>query len=188
MIERLLNYWPMRLLLVGIILLTAIVNTFGQKPLAKTSSMSTVANVVDSVVDSVVVQKAKRDLQVFKNGNVILQYRVSLGQSPIGHKQQQGDSKTPEGTYKLYYKNPKSSYYKSFLLDYPNRKDKLRAKQHGVNPGNAIALHGTGRRTEIAEAHAQGVDWTDGCIAVSNAEIDTLWKYIPVGTLIKIYP
>lgn len=134
----------------------------------------------------VVVYKQARSLALYQGGRVTHRFKVCLGDEPVGHKNQQGDERTPEGTYKLYLKNPNSNFYKSFLLDYPNKADRARAKRLGVKPGNFIALHGTG--SLYAASQLVGYDWTDGCIAVTDAEIDTLWKYIPVGTAITIHP
>lgn len=136
---------------------------------------------------SIVVRKAERKLQLIRNGAISHEFRVCLGDEPVGHKQFQGDEKTPEGTYSLTYRNENSAFYKSFMLSYPNAKDRAYAKSKGKHPGGAIALHGCGN-IAIAALQKAGTDWTDGCIAVQDSELDTLWKYVPVGTRITIRP
>ena len=135
----------------------------------------------------VVVHKAKRQLQLFRNGVATHTFSVCLGDEPKGHKTTEGDEKTPEGRYTLSWKNPNSAFYKSFLISYPNAADKAQARRRRVSPGGAIMLHGCGE-LNITAVQKMGIDWTDGCIAVLDHELDTLWKYVPVGTPITIHP
>lgn len=136
-------------------------------------------------VDTVLVVKSERMLYLKSNGEVLRQYPVALGPVPRGHKQQEGDERTPEGRYILDYKNSESRFYKSIRVSYPNQRDRLRALELGVNPGGNIMIHG---QPEGAEEGAQLFNWTDGCIAVSNEHMDEIWQMITVGTPIEILP
>lgn len=133
------------------------------------------------------VSKAERKLVAYNpEGEVRYTYSIRLGGEPIGPKQCQGDSKTPEGSYTLDYRNPKSSFYKSFHITYPNVADRANSKKLGCPTGGDIMLHGTGRYYRAS--HNEGTDWTDGCVAVTDAEIDTLWKYVSLPAQIVIKP
>jgi len=138
--------------------------------------------------DQVVVKKSQRRLQLLSDGKVVREYRVSLGDSPVGHKYQAGDERTPEGDYILDWRNPNSSYYKSIHVSYPNERDRAIAKWFGVDPGGMIMLHGQPNhihsRAVLAEYATR--DWTDGCIAVQNREMDEIWRMVRDGTPIRI--
>ncbi len=136
-------------------------------------------------VDTVLVVKSERMLYLKSNGEILRRYPVALGPVPRGHKQQEGDERTPEGRYILDYKNSESRFYKSIRVSYPNQRDRLRALELGVNPGGNIMIHG---QPEGAEKDAQLFNWTDGCIAVSNEHMDEIWQLITVGTPIEILP
>jgi len=139
-------------------------------------------------VDEVVVYKHGHKLILLSRGQQVKSYRVALGGEPVGPKTQQGDHRTPEGLYVLDSRNPNSQYYKAFHISYPNSKDIATAKRLGVSPGGDIMLHGLPKKYAwVGKSHAAH-DWTDGCIAVSNEEMDELWKLIPVGTRIQIKP
>ena len=138
--------------------------------------------------DLVRVLKGERKMTLLQNGKTIREYRIALGRNPIGHKQQEGDKRTPEGTYKLDYKNPGSSFYKSIHITYPNRADKESARRRGVSPGGMIMIHGQPNGYAAAEAITQKTDWTDGCIAMRNRDMDEVWQLVPVGTTIEILP
>lgn len=141
-----------------------------------------------AVVDEVVVYKHDHKLILLSRGKQLKSYRVALGGVAVGPKTQQGDHRTPEGLYVLDSRNPNSQYYKAFHISYPNSKDIATAKKLGVSPGGDIMLHGLPKKYAwVGKAHATH-DWTDGCIAVSNEEMDELWKLIPVGTRIQIKP
>ena len=143
---------------------------------------------IRTVVDKVVVYKHDHKLILLSRGKQVKSYRVALGAEPVGPKTQQGDHRTPEGLYVLDSRNPNSQYYKAFHISYPNSKDIATAKKLGVSPGGDIMLHGLPKKYAwVGKAHATH-DWTDGCIAVSNEEMDELWKLIPVGTRIQIEP
>ncbi|MDO8862858.1 L,D-transpeptidase family protein [Haliea sp. E1-2-M8] len=136
-------------------------------------------------VDTVLVIKSERMLYLKYEGEILRRYPVSLGPVPWGHKQQEGDERTPEGRYVLDYKNAGSRFYKSIRVSYPNLRDRLRAEELGVDPGGNIMIHG---QPEGAEEGAQLFNWTDGCIAVSNEHMDEIWQLVTVGTPIEILP
>lgn len=141
-----------------------------------------------AAVDKIVVNKAKREMFLLSQGETIKQYRISLGDNPIGHKQQEGDERTPEGLYKIDYRNDKSSYHLSLHITYPNRTDIKNAKRKGVAPGDMIMIHGLPNHFQGLKSLLIGRDWTDGCIAVSNEEIEEIWRLVPNGTPILINP
>jgi murein L,D-transpeptidase YafK len=136
----------------------------------------------------VLVNKAERKLYLLSNGQVIKEYPISLGANPIGHKQQQGDQRTPEGTYVVNQRNPESKFYKSLLFSYPNEKDRRQAEARGVDPGGYLAVHGLPTRSKEEAWDYIERDWTDGCIAVTNAEMEEIWKLVDIGTPIEILP
>ncbi|WP_141456390.1 L,D-transpeptidase family protein [Pseudoxanthomonas sp. z9] len=131
--------------------------------------------------DAIRVYKAQRRMELLRAGQVIATYRIALGDAPIGHKRQQGDEKTPEGDYRITYRNPRSRFHLSLRVSYPNEADRRQARARGVDPGGDIMIHG-------ATPPGYRGDWTDGCIAVTNAEMDEIWQRVPVGTPIRIVP
>src|SRR5262245_47545056 len=134
------------------------------------------------------VEKAARRLTLLAGGKPIRSYRISLGGNPIGAKQQEGDERTPEGLYTINARNPNSSFHLSLQISYPNAKDRARAAAAGVNPGGLIMIHGIGNGLGWLGALHRLADWTDGCIAVTNAEIEEIWELVPVGTSVEIRP
>ena len=141
---------------------------------------------LDEKADKVIVYKSKRKLELLKNGEVIRTYKIALGDNPIGHKQQEGDERTPEGNYTLDWRNSKSSCYKSLHISYPDANDKARAKKLGVSPGGNIMIHGLHPSMKWLGKFHYYKDWTNGCIAVNNSEIDEIWKMVENGTPIEI--
>ncbi len=138
--------------------------------------------------DKVFVIKNKRVMFLLREGEILKSYRISLGRQPLGHKVRAGDKRTPEGTYLLDYRNPNSRFHKGFHISYPNEADTARALRLGVPPGGDIMLHGlSSLREPLGKGHRRE-DWTDGCIAVTNAEIEEIWKLVPDGTPIEITP
>lgn len=140
--------------------------------------------------DKVVVKKSERKLYLVKKEKPFRTYDVSLGFKPDGHKERQGDGRTPEGRYYLDWRNPGSKFRKSLHVSYPNYRDKIHARRHGVDPGGMIMVHGQpsgGRNSALREAISKE-DWTEGCIAVSNLAIDEIWTYTLDGTPIEILP
>ncbi|MFW5823932.1 MAG: L,D-transpeptidase family protein [Marinobacter sp.] len=141
-----------------------------------------------STVSEVVVRKGERRLDLLADGQVVRSYRISLGRTPEGHKLYEGDSRTPEGRYTLDFRNPNSEFHKSIRISYPNRKDRELAAAWGLEPGGNIMIHGLPNEVgDLAFAY-RGLDWTDGCIAVTNEEMDEIWQLVDVGTPIRILP
>jgi len=138
--------------------------------------------------DMVVVEKSEAKLYLKKGNKVIKEYHVAFGTNPKGHKQKKGDERTPEGMYLLDYKNSDSTFYKSMHLSYPNEEDKKRAEERGVDPGGSIMIHGQRNGLGWLAFITQWFNWTDGCIAVTNAEMDEIWEAVDVGTPIQILP
>jgi tetratricopeptide (TPR) repeat protein len=139
-------------------------------------------------VDKIVIEKKARRLMLISNGEVIKTYRIALGGNPIGPKERQGDNKTPEGTYVIDSRNRGSRYHLSLHISYPNERDKKRAKELGVSPGGDIMIHGIKNGFSwVGDAHAEA-DWTKGCIAVTDEEIEEINKLAPNGTIVDIRP
>ena len=140
------------------------------------------------IADKVLVYKSERKMVLLKDEKPYLEYTVSLGDVPEGHKEQMGDEKTPEGLYTIDYRNPKSAYHLSLHINYPSKEDKAHAKELGVNPGGDIFIHGSPNGYTFSEAVLKVMDWTDGCIALSDEEIEQVWKLVKNGTPIEILP
>lgn len=138
--------------------------------------------------DKVLVKKGERMMFLLKDGKSYREYSIALGDVPKGHKIQQGDEKTPEGLYTIDFRNPKSAYHLSLHITYPNKKDKESAKNRGVSPGGDIFIHGSPNGYNVSNAAYPVTDWTDGCIAVTNDEIEEMWKLVRNGTPIEIVP
>jgi murein L,D-transpeptidase YafK len=144
------------------------------------------ANSPNIVIDMVKVDKSARRMYLMNGRKVVKRYKISLGGSPKGHKKQQGDKKTPEGIYTLGYINEKSKYYRSMHISYPNRTDLKSAKDRGVNAGSFIMIHGQKNLISLSSTFKILSDWTNGCIALSNGEMDEFLSLVPTGTLISI--
>jgi len=142
----------------------------------------------DQHADRVVVLKKERALILYSNGKELKRYKVALGGNPTGPKQRRGDSRTPEGTYILDFRNAQSQFYKSIHISYPSAADRERARKAGVSPGGDVFVHGLPNGYGAIGAAHRMRDWTDGCIAVTNEEIDEIWKLVPNGTQIEIKP
>jgi murein L,D-transpeptidase YafK len=139
-------------------------------------------------IDLVLVLKGERKLQLLAKGKVQHEFKISLGRSPVGHKQQEGDMRTPEGKYVLDYRNAGGAYYKSIHISYPDAEDVKRARRAGVAPGGAIMLHGYPKGKEWVAALPARFDWTYGCVALANADMDIVWKNVKYGTPIELRP
>jgi len=139
-------------------------------------------------VDSILVIKSTRTMTLMAKGKVVKSYRVALGGQPVGPKVQQGDHKTPEGKYVIDSRNARSQFHLALHVSYPNAADRARARKLGVNPGGAIMIHGLAPSFAWVGAKHVATDWTDGCIAVSNEEIEEIWRLVPVGTAVEIRP
>jgi len=138
--------------------------------------------------DRVFIVKSEGKLYLQRGGTVIKQYHIALGSQPKGPKRRQGDHRTPEGSYVLDLKNPGSRYYKSIRISYPNAADRARARREGVHPGGWIMIHGQPNGYGHLAPITQRYNWTDGCIAVTDEEMDEIWKAVDVGTPIEIRP
>ena len=136
--------------------------------------------------DMVIVKKSTYSLTLMKDGKEVKRYWIALGPAPKGHKQQEGDQRTPEGRYTLDYKKTNSGYYKAIHINYPNLDDIKRANELGVRPGGMIMIHG--QRNSIGNRRVQPSNWTNGCIALLNHELDEVWDAIDPGTPIVIEP
>jgi murein L,D-transpeptidase YafK len=138
--------------------------------------------------DRILILKSARKLTLLRNGKPIRTYRVSLGSNPTGAKEQQGDGKTPEGLYRIDSRNAQSKYHRALHVSYPNAADRLRARRLHVAPGGEIMIHGWPNRWRALGFALHHVDWTAGCIAVSDQEIEEIWKLVPNGTVVEIRP
>ncbi|WP_028579553.1 L,D-transpeptidase family protein [Desulfogranum japonicum] len=139
-------------------------------------------------IDKILIEKHKRRLTLLSQGVAIKTYEVALGKNPVGPKEQQGDGKTPEGLYFIESRNRLSKYHLSLRLSYPNQKDTMRSQSLGVSPGGDIMIHGLKNgHPDIGTFHAT-LDWTDGCIAVTNEEIEEIAQIVPDGTPVEIQP
>lgn len=142
----------------------------------------------ESAVDLVRVQKADHKLQLISTGAVLYEFKVALGANPRGHKSQEGDGKTPEGLYVLDYKKADSAFHKAIHISYPNTNDVVSAKARGVSPGGQVMIHGQKNGLGWLSFISQRFDWTNGCVALSNQDMDTLWGLVKEGTKIEILP
>lgn len=137
-------------------------------------------------VDLVKVDKSKRRMYLLENHKIIREYRIALGKNPKGHKLQEGDKKTPEGRYRLDYIVRHSQFYKAMHISYPNKQDISQAKIRGVSPGGGISIHGSMNGDQRDPKFIQSFDWTNGCIAISNTDMDNFLAQVQVGTPILI--
>lgn len=143
-------------------------------------------------VTTIEVFKQQRQLKLKHHDQIIRSYPIRLGFNPIGHKQFEGDGKTPEGTYTIDWRNPQSAYYKSLHISYPNPNDLAYAKQRQKSAGGDVMIHGTVPTPATAfpasSTYMPRKDWTLGCIAVTNADMDEIWQLVKNGTQIIIHP
>ena len=138
--------------------------------------------------DKILIEKKERRLTLLSRGEALKTYKIALGENPIGPKERQGDNKTPEGTYVIDSRNKDSGYHLSLRISYPNEKDKKRARELGVSPGGDIMIHGIKNGFSwVGDSHTE-VDWTKGCIAVTDEEIEEIDKLAPNGTIVEIRP
>lgn len=138
--------------------------------------------------DRIVIVKSERTLTLMNGGRVLKTYKVALGGDPVGPKVKTGDKKTPEGEYVIDSKNAKSRFHLALHISYPNTDDRERARKLGVSPGGGVEIHGLeSKYAWVGSLHRQ-VNWTAGCIAVTNPEIDEIWPLVPVGTPVEIRP
>lgn len=138
--------------------------------------------------DLIRVVKSERSLELLRDDQVIRRYTISLGGAPEGHKHREGDQKTPEGRYVIDWRNPNSIAHLSLHISYPNQDDKARAARANVSPGGNIMIHGILNGWGLVGTMHRLRDWTNGCIAVTNAEMREIWSLVPDGTPIEILP
>lgn len=171
----------MRLKLLLLALLLAVLGSgsvaYGQIP-----------RLVPTKADLVLVHKEKRLLELKRSGRTIRSFRIALGRNPVGPKRKEGDGRTPEGVYTLDWRNSDSNFYRSIHVSYPARWDYERAIRWGVSPGDMIMIHGLPNDAGDAARQHPSIDWTNGCIAVTNEEMDQIWALVEDGTPIIIYP
>jgi murein L,D-transpeptidase YafK len=140
------------------------------------------------VADSIVVEKAKRTLTLYYEGQAVRTYRVALGTQPVGDKLKIGDGRTPEGLFHIDFKNAQSKYHMALHISYPDAAHLQRAEALGVQPGGDIMIHGLPPKyASIGAAHVK-YNWTEGCIAVTDPEIEEIWRAVPQGAPIQIKP
>ena len=144
-------------------------------------------------INEVHVYKAQRTLELIHDDQVIKTYHMRLGFAPTGHKVQEGDGKTPEGRYLIDWRNPQSAFYKSLHISYPNERDKAKAAALGVSPGGDIMIHGSATTSQVNKLpslmeYFPRNDWTWGCVAVKNTDMDEIWLLVDNGTPIEIFP
>lgn len=140
--------------------------------------------------DRIVVLKGERRLVLMRGDRVLKVYNVALGRYPKGHKTRRGDAKTPEGSYKISYRldTDKSKFHRALHISYPNAQDKAQARASGVHPGGQIMIHGLPSDWSARDLDHPRLDWTQGCIAVTNREINEIWAMVSDGTQIDIHP
>jgi murein L,D-transpeptidase YafK len=139
-------------------------------------------------VDRIVIVKSTRTMNLMSSGKALKAYKVALSSNSVGRKERLGDNRTPEGLYTVDRKNAHSAYHLALHISYPNAEDRTRAKKLGVNPGGEIEIHGIGAKYGYLGALHRQMDWTQGCIAVTNEEIDEIWKLVSAGTVVEIRP
>jgi murein L,D-transpeptidase YafK len=144
------------------------------------------ADITFADVDLVKVDKSMNKMILLDGDSIVKEYYVAFGANAKGHKQQEGDEKTPEGTYTLDYKKENSSFYRAMHVSYPNQQDKENAKKLGVSPGGFIMIHGQRNWLGWLSSFTQRVNWTNGCIALTNNEMDEFMGLVKEGTTIKI--
>lgn len=140
------------------------------------------------IVDLVVIYKGDRLLQLKSRGHVLHSFDIALGAQPEGHKLAEGDNRTPEGVYTLDWRNANSQFYRSIHISYPHEDDQDAARRRGLSPGGLIMIHGMPNGRSAIEMNHPLNDWTNGCIAVANDEMDEIWSLVEDGTTIIIFP
>jgi murein L,D-transpeptidase YafK len=138
--------------------------------------------------DRIIVHKHARTLDLMHAGQVIRTYKIALGSEPVGPKARQGDHRTPEGTYVIDNRNANSKFHRSLHISYPNAADRERAHKLGISPGGDIFIHGLPNGYGFVGAAHRARDWTDGCIAVTDQEIEEIWRAVDNGTPVEILP
>jgi murein L,D-transpeptidase YafK len=143
---------------------------------------------VDARATLIVIEKSARRLTLFRNTDVLKSFDVALGSAPSGPKQQEGDGRTPEGAYAIDFMNARSRFHLALRISYPNAADRASAQRQGVSPGGDIMIHGLPNGLGWLSGLHLWRDWTDGCIAVTDRQIDDIWPLVDVGTAVEIRP
>ena len=141
-----------------------------------------------TIADRIVVNKAKRELLLLQGDRVLRSYKVALGRNPVGHKQRQGDGRTPEGDYYISARYKNSQFHWALYISYPNAEDRARARRAGVDPGGDILIHGLPNGQGWIGAAHRAMDWTEGCIAVTDEEIEEIFRLTPARVPVRINP
>lgn len=177
-----------RVLLPALAVLGVVGAASAEAPLPSSAIAPSSVEAALPLADRVVVRKGERKLYLLRGEDVLRTYKVALGARPEGHKQFEGDYRTPEGKYRLTRRNPNSEYFLSIQVDYPNDHDIARARRQGLKPGGAIMIHGQPNTPRKSRDYYTNVDWTEGCIAVSNSDMVEIWLMTPPDTPIEIKP
>jgi tetratricopeptide (TPR) repeat protein len=176
-----------------------LIETLRQEVKSKGNEISTLQKEIEALeqqdfsmekgpADKILIKKKERRLSLISKGKVLKTYKIALGGNPNGPKERQGDEKTPEGTYFIDSRNIDSRYHISLHISYPNKRDRKRAKELGVSPGGDIMIHGIKNGySSVGDLHTE-YDWTNGCIAVTDEEIEEIEKLVPNGTIVEIRP
>jgi len=142
----------------------------------------------DARATAIMVEKEAHRLTLLRDERVLRVYETSLGSTPIGHKQREGDGRTPEGVYAIDFKHPRSRFHLALRISYPSAADRESARGRGVPPGGDIMIHGLPNGLGWLGGLHLSRDWTDGCIAVTNAQIEEIWALVDIGTTVEIKP
>jgi murein L,D-transpeptidase YafK len=175
-------------LLAAPLLLTAAGVAVGEGPENPPAAVAASVSATVPVADQVLVRKSERRLYLLRHGEVLRSYRIALGLIPDGPKQRAGDFRTPEGRYLLTRRNSRSDYFLSIQVSYPNADDLRRARREHVDPGGSIMIHGLPNLQRHPPDYYAAADWTDGCIAMSDADMVELWLMVQDNTPIDILP
>ena len=184
--ERTMKSIPGTLFLIAVVATASFAARADTLPQTERVTMRSTENL--PVVDKVVVHKAERKLELLQRGTVVRTYKVALGLNPIGTKERSGDFRTPEGTYRLVRRNPRSDYFLSMQVSYPNDADLKHARRNHWDTGGSIMIHGLPNQLKHDPSYYENVDWTDGCIAVSNSDMLEIWLLTPDNAPIEILP
>jgi murein L,D-transpeptidase YafK len=142
---------------------------------------------INAKADYILIEKRRRKMTLYRNGRQLRSYRISLGKGGVAPKEREGDMRTPEGVYYIDGRNPESMYHLSLKISYPNASDRRRAAARGVSPGGNIMIHGVGDDQKLLQTVSyRQLDWTAGCVAVTNSLIEEIWRMVPDGTPVEI--
>ncbi|HET9388833.1 MAG TPA: L,D-transpeptidase family protein [Steroidobacteraceae bacterium] len=178
--------FPGKLLITATLLVAALAVQADGLPEPQRVMMRTPASL--PTVDHVVVRKAERKMFLMHGEQVVRSYKIALGLNPVGTKERAGDFRTPEGAYRLIRRNPRSDYFLSMQVSYPNEADLKHARRNHWDSGGSIMVHGLPNQLKHDPSYYDKTDWTDGCIAVSNADMLEIWLLTPDNTPIDILP